>query len=82
MLRPVGPGAFGITDRSHWSVVYQVCHEQVVLMAIYPMTRLTLAPWTGPGGVCLDDRRSRRGLMFLARNVLGLPIEQPTGDLP
>lgn len=71
-LRPVSPLSSDPSGSPGWNVLYGLRHDQLLLVAIYPMTRLTLAPWTGPAGVCLDDARSRRGLMILARKTLGL----------
>lgn len=72
-LRPVLP-LMGSPSGTDWSASYSMEPAQLMLVAIYPMMRLRLDPWTGPQGVELDDRSIRERLRIAARLTMGIAV--------
>ncbi len=70
--RPLLP-ITALPSGNEWTAAYRLEPAQLMLLAIYPMTRLCLAPWTGLVGVELDDAATQEDLRMAARKVLGIP---------
>lgn len=75
-LRPLGP--ITATHAQEWTCSYRIERSQLMLLAIYPMTRMRSDPWTGTEGVPLGRGGSRDALMTLARCALGIDFAQVT----
>lgn len=72
-LRAVVP-LKALPSGNEWEATYGVEPAQLMLLVIYPMTRMCLLPWTGEPGVELDDEAMRESIRIAARKVLGFPM--------
>lgn len=80
-LRPVIP-LVALPNGKEWTASYGVEPSQLMLLAIYPMVRICLEPWTGTTGVDLDEEVVRNALRVAARRMMGLhPDRSDRGDL-
>lgn len=73
-LRPVLP-LTGSPSGRDWSVSFGMEPAQLMLVAIYPMVRLRIDPWTGPQGIELDEGSLRARLRMAARMTMGIAVE-------
>ena len=71
-LREVDPISPIDVVSMRWHSAYGLDQRQVVLLAIYPMARLRLDPWTGNAGRWLEPTGADRSLMMAAQLRLGL----------
>jgi hypothetical protein len=76
-LLPAGP-ITASPNGQEWNCSYRIERSQLMLLAIYPVTRMRSDPWTGGEGVPLDRGGLRDELMALARSALGIDFAKVT----